>query len=66
MIYTYDITAEIVVVMAFKTAYTLQQKRRDNDQKVISLFVEMKDIMGVLLLYGVPFYLPQSLSHLPA
>jgi hypothetical protein len=52
--------------MAFKTAYTLQQKRRDNDQKVISLFVEMKDIMGVLLLYGVPFYLPQSLSHLPA
>jgi len=38
--------------MAFKTAYTLQQKRRDNDQKVISLFVEMKDIMGVLLLYG--------------
>jgi hypothetical protein len=41
--------------MAFKTAYTLQQKRRDNDQKVISLFVEMKDIMGVLLLYAFLF-----------
>lgn len=51
-VYTYGITEEIVVVMAFKTAYTLQQKRRNNDQKVISLFVEMKDIMGVLLLYG--------------
>jgi hypothetical protein len=49
--------------MAFKTAYTLQQKRRDNDQKVISLFVEMKDIMGVLLLYAFLFIHGQ-VSHI--
>ena len=37
-------------VLAFKTVYTLQQKRRENDMKVISLFVGMKDMMGVLFL----------------
>ena len=42
---------EIVVVMAFKTVYTLEQKRRDNEKKIIALYVEMKDMMGVLLLY---------------
>ena len=41
---------EIVVVMAFKTVYTLEQKRRDNEKKIIALYVEMKDMMGVLLL----------------
>ena len=41
---------EIVVVMAFKTVYTLEQKRRDNETKIIALYVEMKDMMGVLLL----------------
>jgi hypothetical protein len=40
----------IVVVMAFKTVYTLEQKRRDNEKKIIALYVEMKDMMGVLLL----------------
>ena len=42
---------EIVVVMAFKTVYTLEQKRRDNEKKIIALYIEMKDMMGVLLLY---------------
>jgi hypothetical protein len=41
---------EIVVVLAFKTVYTLEQKRRDNEKKIIALYVEMKDMMGVLLL----------------
>ncbi|KAF8273628.1 hypothetical protein EI94DRAFT_1795034 [Lactarius quietus] len=41
-----------VVVLAFKTVYTLEQKRRDNEKKIIALYVEMKDMMGVLLLLG--------------
>ena len=47
---------EIVVVMAFKAVYTLEQKRRDNEKKIITLYVEMKDMMGVLLLYVHIFY----------
>jgi hypothetical protein len=46
-------TAKIVVVLAFKTVYTLEKKRRDNDKKVISLYVGMKDMMGALLLYVI-------------
>jgi hypothetical protein len=42
---------EIVVVLAFKTVYNLEQKRRDNEKKIIALYVQMKDMMGVLLLY---------------
>ncbi|KAI0265555.1 hypothetical protein BC834DRAFT_987866 [Gloeopeniophorella convolvens] len=38
-----------VVVMAFKAVYTLELKRRDNEKKIIALYVEMKDMMGVLL-----------------
>jgi hypothetical protein len=30
-------TVKVVVVLAFKTVYTLEQKRRDNDKKIISL-----------------------------
>jgi hypothetical protein len=41
---------EIVVVLAFQAVYTLEQKRRDNEKKIIALYVEMKDMMGVLLL----------------
>lgn len=46
---------EIVVVLAFKAVYTLEQKRRDNEKKIIALYVEMKDMMGVLLLYVQTF-----------
>ncbi|KAI0265382.1 hypothetical protein BC834DRAFT_825189 [Gloeopeniophorella convolvens] len=38
-----------VVVLAFKTVYTLELKRRDNEAKTIALYVEMKDMMSVLL-----------------
>ncbi|CCM04671.1 uncharacterized protein FIBRA_06857 [Fibroporia radiculosa] len=38
-----------VAVLAFKAVYTLEMKRRDNDQKVIVLFVEMRDMIAVLL-----------------
>lgn len=36
--------------MVFKTVYTLELKRRDNEKKIIALYLEMKDMMGVLLL----------------
>ncbi|KAI0061177.1 hypothetical protein BV25DRAFT_1806058 [Artomyces pyxidatus] len=42
-----------VAVMAFKTVYTLELKRRDNEKKIIALYVEMKDMMAVLLQYDV-------------
>jgi hypothetical protein len=48
-------TVKIVVVLAFKTVYTLEQTRRDNDKKIISLYAGMKDMMGSLLLYVFPY-----------
>jgi len=45
-----EVTENIVVVLAFKTVYTLEMRRRDNDKKIVALFAEMKDMMGVLLL----------------
>ena len=42
---------EIVVVLAFKAVYTLEQGRRDNEKKIIALYAEMKDMMRVLLSY---------------
>ena len=47
-------TGKSVVVLAFETVYTLEQKRRDNDKKVIALYIEMKDMMRVLLLSVIP------------
>jgi hypothetical protein len=43
-------TGNVVVVLAFKTVYTLEQKRRDNDKKIISLYIGMRNMMGALLL----------------
>jgi hypothetical protein len=57
---SYELNGEVVVVLAFKTAYTLVRKRRDNDKKIISLFIGMKDMMGVLLLYVMH---PSSRTH---
>ncbi|KAJ7507291.1 hypothetical protein B0H11DRAFT_197898 [Mycena galericulata] len=37
-----------VAVMAFKAVWALEQKRRDNDKKILALHMEMKDMMGVL------------------
>ncbi|KAJ7757035.1 hypothetical protein B0H16DRAFT_1721499 [Mycena metata] len=38
-----------VAVMAFKAVWALEQKRRDNDRKILALHMEMKEMMGVLL-----------------
>ncbi|KAJ7058048.1 hypothetical protein C8F01DRAFT_1149302 [Mycena amicta] len=37
-----------VAVMAFKAVWALEQKRRDNDRKILALHMEMKDMMAVL------------------
>ncbi|KAJ7785322.1 hypothetical protein DFH07DRAFT_976101 [Mycena maculata] len=37
-----------VAVMAFKAVWALEQKRRDNDKKILTLHMEMKDMMAVL------------------
>jgi hypothetical protein len=38
-----------VAVLAFKGVISLELKRRDNDQKVIALKLQMQDMMAVLL-----------------
>ncbi|KAJ7368797.1 hypothetical protein DFH08DRAFT_33383 [Mycena albidolilacea] len=37
-----------VAVMAFKAVWALEMKRRANDKMILSLHMEMKDMMGVL------------------
>ncbi|KAJ6588466.1 hypothetical protein B0H19DRAFT_1099542 [Mycena capillaripes] len=37
-----------VAVMAFKAVWALEQKRRENDRKILALHMEMKEMMGVL------------------
>ena len=39
----------LVAVLAFKAVYTLETTRRENDKKLIALYVEMKDMMAVLI-----------------
>jgi hypothetical protein len=51
----YEFIRKLVVVMAFKTVYTLEQKRRDNEKKIIALYVEMRDMMNVLLMCVILF-----------
>jgi hypothetical protein len=58
------VTAKAVVVLAFKTVYTLEQKRRDNDKKIISLYVGMKDMMCALLLFVFPSIHESMTVHL--
>lgn len=43
-----------VAVGAFKVVVELDVKRRDNDKKISVLFLEMKDMMSVLLEYVQP------------
>ena len=45
-----EVTEIAVVVLAFKAACTLKLKRRKSDKKIIALYGEMKDMMGVLLM----------------
>ena len=51
MICICGVTREIVVVQAFKTGFELEQKRRTNDKKVVSLYVAMKGMMEVFIRY---------------
>ena len=44
------VTKIVVAVLAFKTVYTLELKRRENEKKIIALYVEMKDMMSALLM----------------
>ncbi|KAF8579017.1 hypothetical protein K439DRAFT_1620875 [Ramaria rubella] len=37
-----------VAVLAFKAVYTLEMTRRANDQKIVALYVEMRNMMDVL------------------
>jgi len=48
-ILSHQVTENIVVVLAFKAVYTLEMKRRNNEKKIIAVYVEMKDMMSVLL-----------------
>lgn len=38
-----------VAVLAFKTVYKLEMTRRENDRRIQALYVEMKDMMAVLI-----------------
>ena len=49
----WHVTSIVVAVLAFQTVYTLERKRRDNDKKITSLFVGMRDMMGALFLYVI-------------
>lgn len=44
------------VVLAFKAVVTLEMKRRDNDKKVVALYLQMQEMMSVLLLCVLAFY----------
>jgi hypothetical protein len=45
-----EVTENVGVVLVFKTVYTLELNRRENDKRIIALYVEMKDMMGALLM----------------
>ena len=45
-----------VAVGAFKVVIELEIKRRDNDKKVNLLFLEMKNMMSILLQYGISYH----------
>jgi hypothetical protein len=68
----HEMTGKLVAVLAFKTIYTLEMKRRDNDKKIIALHAEIKDMMDVLLLcviLSIHYYtllISYSLHDVPA
>jgi hypothetical protein len=59
-----EVTGNIAAVLAFKTVYTLELKRRNSEKKIIALYVEMKDMMGVLLQCVVTFTYHASLADI--
>jgi hypothetical protein len=40
-----------VVVLAFKAAYNMERTRRENDKRILLLYVAMKDMLTALLQY---------------
>lgn len=42
-------TLAIVVVLAFKAAYTMELTRRNNDKRITTLYLSMKDMISVLV-----------------
>lgn len=38
-----------MAVLAFKAVYTLERTRSENDKKIKLLYLEMKDMMSILL-----------------
>ncbi|KIJ42134.1 hypothetical protein M422DRAFT_254828 [Sphaerobolus stellatus SS14] len=40
--------AVTVAVLAFKAVWTLETTRRENDKRIIALYISMRDMMGVL------------------
>lgn len=47
------ITFTVAAVIAFGAVYKLETTRRDNDNKVKLLYVEMKEMMRVLLRFVI-------------
>ena len=44
-----NLTSSIVAVLAFKAVYTMELTRRENDSRIRSLYVEMKEMIAVLI-----------------
>ena len=38
-----------MAVLAFKTVYKMEMTRRDNDKRIVALYVTMKDMIAVLV-----------------
>ena len=45
----WGLTQTSVAVLAFKAVYTMEMTRRQNDKRIITLYVSMKDMIAVLV-----------------
>lgn len=50
-----------VAVLAFKAAYGLLESRRENDKRIISLYVEMKDMISILVQSVMVSFTPENI-----
>jgi hypothetical protein len=67
----HEMMQKVVVVLAFKAVYTLELKHRSTEKKIIALYAEMKDMMGVLFVCVMLFIydtllISCSLNDMPA
>ena len=44
------------MVLAFKAVYYLESTRQENDRRVMTLYVEMKDMMLIIVQYVIDGY----------